>query len=211
VSRFSQAISEGDGISVIPLLEGDVAGLAVLAEEAGAEAVAVWSLEDVAAVRSQCSLPVLVRDPQLVLDEELRSLSTGDADACVLVYERFASDEDLIERLYERLTDERADCVVDVRDEEQLEEALERVDPEVILISEREADEEKEDLERTLDLLPDVPAGKLVISEAGLVAREQVVALERAGVDAVLVGAGFLRDPDFAAALAELTGRAEAL
>jgi indole-3-glycerol phosphate synthase len=207
VSRFSQAISEGDGISVIPLLEGDVAELAVLAEEAGAEAVAVWSLDDVAAVRSQCSLPVLVRDPQLVLDEELRALSTGDADACVLVYERFSSEEDLIERLYERLNDESADCVVDVRDEEQLEEALERVDPEVILISEREAEEDQEDLERTLDLLPDVPAGKLVISEAGIVAREQVVALERAGVDAILVGADFLRDPDFAAALAELTGR----
>ena len=37
VSRFSQAISEGDGISVIPVLEGDVEALAALAEQAGAE------------------------------------------------------------------------------------------------------------------------------------------------------------------------------
>jgi indole-3-glycerol phosphate synthase len=207
VSRFSQAISEGDGISVIPLLEGDVGALAALAEEAGAEAVAVWSLDDVAPVRSQCSLPVLVREPKVVLDEELPLLSSGDADACVLAYERFGGDEDLLERLYESLVGESADCVVDVRDEEQLEEVLDRVDPEVILISERDAEKDSDDLERTLDLLPDVPAGKLVISEAGIVAREQVVALERAGVDAILVGAGFLREPDFAGALAELTGR----
>ena len=63
-------------------------------------------------------------------------------------------------------------------------------------------------LERTLDLLADVPAGKLVISEARVRAREQVVALENAGVDAILVGAESLRSSsDFASALAELTGR----
>ena len=39
MSRFSQAISEGDGISVIPVLAGDVEALAAQAEEAGAEAI----------------------------------------------------------------------------------------------------------------------------------------------------------------------------
>jgi indole-3-glycerol phosphate synthase len=81
------------------------------------------------------------------------------------------------------------------------------VDPEIILISERKPDKNEEALERTLDLLPEVPAGKLVISEASIVAREQVVALERAGVDAILVGGELLRETDFGAALAELTGR----
>ena len=41
MSRFSQAISEGDGISVIPVLDGDVEALAALAEGAGAEAIMV--------------------------------------------------------------------------------------------------------------------------------------------------------------------------
>ena len=205
MSRFSQAISEGDGISVIPLLEGDVAALAARAEEAGAEAVAVWALGDVAAVRSSCSLPVLVRSPDLALEEDLRFLSAGEADACVLAYERFGAEDDLLERVYAGLDDESADSVLEVRDEEQLEEVLERVDPDIILISEREPAEDWQELERTLDLLPDVPAGKLVISEAGVVAREQVVALERAGVDALLVGPTFLQD--FTLALAELTGR----
>lgn len=207
MSRFSQAISEGDGISVIPVLEGDVAELAALAEEAGAEAIAVWGLEDVEAVRSRCSLPVLVREPDLNIEEQLRFVSTAGADACVVAFERFSGEETLLENLYARVNVDDVECVIEVRDEEELQETLERVDPEVILISERGPAQDWQELERTLDLLPDVPAGKLVVSEAGVVAREQVVALERAGVDAILVGAGFLREPDFAAALAELTGR----
>jgi indole-3-glycerol phosphate synthase len=41
-----------------------------------------------------------------------------------------------------------------------------------------------------LDLLPDVPAGKLAIAELGSTTRDEVDALERAGVDAVLVSTG---------------------
>ena len=56
MSRFAQAISEGDGISIVPLLEGDVAELAELAEAAGAEAVAVSRPQDVAAGRGRTGL-----------------------------------------------------------------------------------------------------------------------------------------------------------
>jgi indole-3-glycerol phosphate synthase len=194
MGRFSQAISEGDGISVVPMLEGDVAGLAALAESGGAEAVAVWTPDEVERARGQTGLPVLVRRP------------SAGADACLFAVRELVEGEES-ERLYGSLVGEGVDCVVQVRDEDELEEALERVDPEIILISERDPEEDEEDLERTLDLLPDVPAGKLVISESRVNVREQVIALERAGVDAVLVGAEVLRSTDFSAALAELTGR----
>jgi len=195
MGRFSQAISEGDGISIIPMLEGDVAELAALAEEAGAEAIAVWSADDIERARAETALPILARG------------SKGSADACLFAF-RELLDHGEAEELYLSLAREGIDCVLEVSNDEELEEALERIDPEIILISEREPDEGLEELERTLDLLPDVPAGKLVISEAHIVAREQVVALERAGVDAILVGGDFLRSsPDFASALAELTGR----
>lgn len=201
MGRFIQAISEGDGISIVPLLEGEVAELAALAEGAGAEAVAVWSPDEVERARSQTSLPVLVRAPRVEPSE------APDADACTVSFDALA-EEDLLEGVYAVLRTQGIDCVVEVRDDEQLEEALERVDPEIFLISEREPEQQWEEMERTLDLLPDVPAGKLVISEARIVAREQVVALERAGVDAILVGGEFLRhSSDFASALAELTGR----
>ena len=201
MSRFSQAISEGDGISVIPVLDGDVEGLAALAEEAGAEAIMVRA-DDVARARSSSGLPIVTRDG------DPRSVCDAGGDALVLAFEATAEDDEL-EGLYGLARELGLDCPVDVQDEEALEEALERVDPDIVLISERELGADEEDLERTLDLLADVPAGKLVVSDARIVSREQVLALERAGVDAILVR-DLARDPDFAAALEELVRGPEA-
>jgi indole-3-glycerol phosphate synthase len=199
MGRFSQAISEGDGISVIPMLQGDVEELAVLAEAAGAEAVAV-AASDVERVRSRTGLPIIARGG------DLRTVAIAGADAWVLRFEPDA--EEALTESYVLARDLALDCAVEVRDEEALENVLERADPDILLISERGLEDDEEDLERTLDLLPDVPAGKLVISQSRVREREQVVALERAGVDAILVEADFLRvAPDFASALAELTGR----
>lgn len=201
MSRFSEAISEGDGISVIPLLQGEVASLAALAEEVGAEAVAVRA-EDVPAVRARTGLPILARggDPEAV--------ASAGADAVIVRYED-ASDDGRLEALYAAAYDLGLDFAVEVREEEALEEALERIDPEIVLISERELEDEDEDLELTLDLLADVPAGKLVVSEARVGSRDQVLALERAGVDAILVH-GLAGAPDFGAVLEELVHGSEA-
>ena len=62
------------------------------------------------------------------------------------------------------------------------------------------------DIERTFELLPDVPAGKTVVSESGFHSREQLDELERVGVDAVLVGEALMRAPDIEAACRALTG-----
>jgi indole-3-glycerol phosphate synthase len=195
MSRFSQAISEGDGISIIPALAGDVGTLAELAEAAGAEAVAV-DAADVERARARTVLPIIARQ------SDPRALSEAGADACIVVFGA-VPDALGLEDVYALVREVGLDCAVDVRDEDELESALERVDPDIVLISERQLERSEDDLERTLDLLADVPAGKLVISEARVIAREQVVALERAGVDAVLVpelGAG----SGFSAALEEL-------
>ena len=97
------------------------------------------------------------------------------------------------------------DCAFDVRDEAQLEEVLERVDPEILVISERDPEKGETELERTLDLLPDVPVGKLVVSESRVTTRDQGPRARAAGVDAVLLG----DDPAsaFPHGLSELTGR----
>jgi indole-3-glycerol phosphate synthase len=201
LSRFSQAISEGDGISVIPLLGGDVARLASLAEDAGAEAVAVSTVADAERAREQTGLPILVRSGTP------REVAECGGHAFVLVFEHVEDEGEALEDLYALARDLDLDCAVDVRDEDELAAALERLDPDIILISEREPDKDEEALERTLDLLPDVPAGKLVISDGPVSVREQVVALERAGVDAILVESDFLAEPGFTATLGELTGR----
>jgi indole-3-glycerol phosphate synthase len=204
VSRFSQAISEGDGISVIPVLEGDVGELAALAEQAGAEAIAVTA-HYAADVRTATALPLVVDD--IRTETELSRLVQAGADGCTIVFDLEAGEGELIDDLYPAVASLDLDCAVEVRDEDALADVLERVDPEMLIIASARVDDEDE-LEHVLDLLPDIPAGKLVIARARLpITREQVVALERAGVDGIFVGAKVLREPDFAAALAELTGR----
>ncbi len=206
MGRFSQAISEGDGISVVPVLEGDVEELARQAEAAGAEALAVWSEADAERARAATTLPILVRESGARYDADVGLVGVPDSDACVLRYERHV-DDPLLPDLHFALVESGVDCVVDVRDEEELQDALERLDPEILMISERDRERDEDHLERALDLLPDVPAGKLVVAESGMIMREQALALERAGIDAVLVGAGLVRGSDFAARVAELTGR----
>ena len=204
MGRFSQAISEGDGISIIPVLHGDVGELAALVEEAGAEAVAVWTPDEAERARSRTSLPVLVREANVAVDPDLGVAGVPSADACIVVYEAFA-DEEVFEEVHSALVEGGLDCVVDVRDEDELERALERVDPDIVLISRSATSDEADELERALDLLADVPAGKLVVAESGALSREQVVALERAGVDALLVH-DLVGAPDFSLAVEELVG-----
>jgi len=172
--RLSQAISEGDGISVIATVAD--AGAAEAAETQGAEAIALGG--SVPDVRTATSLPVLW----------LPASDPADADACVVVVEE--SDGDSLEERYHAAVERGLECVVDVRTEEELELALERIEPEIFLISPRGGDGDDDPLERVLDLLPDVPAGKLAIADVPGADRETVVALERAGFDAVLVAVG---------------------
>ena len=205
MGRFTQAISEGDGISVIPELDGDIADLAALAEEAGAEAVAV-SVHNAGAARAATSLPIVVDglgDPR-----EVDALAQAAVEGCVTAYDLDAGEGELLDHLYPAVDVLGIDCAIEVRESEDVAAILERFDPQIfVAASPRPGDEDE--LEHVLDLLADVPAGKLVVARARRpVAREQIVALERAGVDAVLLGGESLRTwSDFGAAVSELTGR----
>ena len=62
------------------------------------------------------------------------------------------------------------------------------------------------DIERTFDLLSDVPAGKTVVSESGYSTRNELDSLEDVGVDAVLIGETLMRADDVEEACRRLTG-----
>jgi hypothetical protein len=164
--RLSQRISEGDGIAIIVCVN-DADG-ARDAEEQGAKAVAVYGVID--GIRDATSLPLLW----------IGAGTPSEADAV-----RIRPEEETVDHL---------ECVVDVRDDEELEAALERLDPEIFLLSSREIDEDADPLDAVLELLPDVPAGKLAIAQVDVGNRDEVLALERAGIDAVLVPARHIGD-----------------
>ena len=178
--RFSQAISEGDGISVIVDVT-DVEGARAAASQ-GAEAVAIERA--VADLRDVTELPVLWR----TTGSPSEALLAG-ADAWVISVESAGEDGEWLVRQHAEALELGLDCVVEVRSEEELELALERLDPEILLFSVGNEDN-ADALRRALDLLPDLPAGKLAVAEVPVSDREQVIELERAGVDAVIVGAG---------------------
>ena len=99
--------------------------------------------------------------------------------------------------------------LVEVHDEEELDCALEQIDADVIGINNRNLADFSVDIERTFELLVDIPAGKTVVSESGFHSREQLDELERVGVDGVLVGESLMRAADPEAALRALTGADE--
>jgi indole-3-glycerol phosphate synthase len=171
--RFSQAISEGDGISVIVDVDGPEA--ARTAEADGAEAIVVR--EVLPGIREATELPILWCGGGTSEDAQ-----RAGADAVLVVAEQNDDDGGGLDALAAHAAELGLDLVVSVANEEVLERVLELNDPETFHLA-------TEDLERALELLTDVPVGKLAIAEASQVTREQVVELERRGVDAVIVPA----------------------
>ena len=93
--------------------------------------------------------------------------------------------------------------LVEVHDEQELERALD-VDAEILGLNNRDLTDFTVDIERTYELLSDVPAGKTVVSESGFSTREQLDDLDRVGIDAVLVGETLMRADDIEAACRNL-------
>lgn len=134
------------------------------AEEQGAKALAVD--RSVSGLRASTTLPVLC----------LEGADPADADAVAI-------------RPGGKWVD-GLEIVMEVHDEDELEEALEGHDPEIFLISPHNGDVDA--LALALELLPDIPAGKLAIADVAVGDRADVLELERAGFDAVLVAPGHI-------------------
>ena len=201
MGRFSQAISEGDGISIVPVLTAEVAVVAGAAEDAGAEAIAVSTAEAQAA-RGATTLPLVV-DGGIHDRSNMERAASQGADGWIAVVDSDEGEGEHVDELLPIALGLGVDCAIEVWDAENLADVLDRFDPEILVIAHPRSDNAEEELEYILDLLPDVPAGKLVIARVrSEMLPEQVIALERAGVDAVLVGADV-----FSEVLAELTGR----
>jgi indole-3-glycerol phosphate synthase len=176
--RFSHAIAEGDGISVVAAVEEPDAARA--AEAQRAEALVVHG--DPARLRGATGLPILWRSDAAI------DSAAHVADAVTLRLPEEEDDQEPAQRRHEDALAAGLDCAVEVRSEEELELALEVLDPEIFLLAPPQSDEE-ERLEAVLELLAAVPAGKLAIADLAVTTEDEVYELERAGVDAVIVHA----------------------
>lgn len=161
--RLSHAISHGEGISLI--VEVDGADAARGAEAAGATAVVVRRGSDARLVYEATALPLVVYERD----------SFEFAAACIVR----ANVEELDLR-------DDLEIIFRVETDDELEAVLERHDPEILLL--HRSGDEAESVNGALELLADVPAGKLAIASVWEPRPDELSKLERAGVDAVLAG-----------------------
>ena len=181
---------------------GGAAALSILTEEQNFGG----SLDDLREARTATGLPIIRKD-FIVEPYQVYETAAVGADALLLIVAAL-NDHDLAD-LYALALDLDLDVLVEIHDEAELERALEVADADVIGINNRDLTDFSVDINRTIELLSDVPAGKTVVSESGLHDREQIDELERVGVDAVLVGEGLMRAPDIEAACRALAGVAD--
>lgn len=180
---------------------GGAAAISVLTEEAHFGG----SLADLREARATTDLPILRKDftvdPYMVYEAR-----AAGADAILLVVGSVRPKK--LGELYRLADDLDLDAIVEVHKDDELEVALE-IDADVIGINNRDLVDFSVDIDRTFDLLADVPAGKVVVSESGIFNRSQIEQLEGVGVDAVLVGEVLMRAEDPELALRELTNSEE--
>lgn len=190
--------------------DADVGELVRAYERGGAVAISVLtderhfggSLADLERARAEIDLPILRKDFTVDRYQLYESKAAG-ADAVLLVMRTLAPAE--LDALHAEARAIDLDAVVEVHTGPELEAALD-LDVDVIGVNNRDLGDFSVDLRRTFELLPDVPAGKTVVSESGIVSRADVEELEAIGVDAVLVGETLMRAFDPEAAVRELVG-----
>ena len=176
----------GEEISFVLRIGAPDAALIETAEAAGVAGLAVPG-DAVPPGLEDTWLPVLHKgvliDPYQLYESRL-----GGADGVVLIAGAFDREDDRFAEMQAVAMQLGLDVVVEVADEEELELALELLDPDSFLIQNVRNGGEDPEFEHIFSLLEEVPAGKVVLSEGGIRHRDQVLALESAGVDAAVLG-----------------------
>jgi indole-3-glycerol phosphate synthase len=160
--------------------------------------------EHLQAARAACRLPVLRKD--FIVDAyQIYEARNWGAD-CLLLIVAALSDAAL--REFAGLARELdLDVLVEVHDGDELQRAL-ALPVELIGINNRNLRSFETRIETTLDLLPQLPPDRLVVTESGIRTPAEVARLRAAGVNAFLVGETFMRAADPGAALQELFNHA---
>jgi indole-3-glycerol phosphate synthase len=156
--------------------------------------------EHLARARATCALPVLRKDFVVEPWQVYESRAMG-ADCILLIAGALARQD--MQGLEGAAMSLGMAVLVEVHSGEELESALTLQTP-LIGINNRDLRTFETRLETTLELLPRIPAGRLVVTESGIGSRADVDRMRKGGVGAFLVGEAFMRAPNPGAALAYL-------
>jgi indole-3-glycerol phosphate synthase len=197
-SPSAGSLSEGADLhAIVDAYErGGASALSVLTEGPNFEG----SLADLRAARAASGLPILRKD--FIVDPyQLHEARAAGADAVLLIVA--ALDQEELASLHELATKLGLDVLVEVHDRLELRRAA-SIGARLIGVNNRDLRDFTVDVQRTSQLLGEMPEGAIVVSESGITAPGQLGELERQGVSAVLVGETLMRAPDPQRALTAL-------
>jgi indole-3-glycerol phosphate synthase len=205
IRPFTESVA-GEEISFVVRVKAAEAAVCELAETAEVDALAA-AHEPLTGLAAMTQLPLLLTD--MVVDRyQLFEARLAGAGGVILIAAAFEDDHDQLGDLYGLAGDLGLDVIVEVAAEQEIDQVLDLLDPDSFLIRNRGEDGDGAvDFERTFSLLEEVPAGMMVVSQGGIRDREAVVELERAGVDAAILGPWAVAG-DLADTLAMLRGDA---
>jgi len=150
--------------------------------------------------RGACAIPALRKE--FIVDEyQVVESRTLGADAILLIVA--ALDDARLADLEACARAYGMDVLAEVHDALELDRALKLATP-LIGINNRNLRTFNVSLHTTIELLPRIPADRVVVTESGILAQRDVAQMRRHGVHAFLVGEAFMRAPDPGAALTAL-------
>ena len=152
--------------------------------------------------RGAATLPCLRKDFTLDPYQVVEARVIG-ADCILLIMAALTDDE--ARGLAEIAGDLELDVLVEVHDQAELDRAL-RLDAKLIGVNNRNLKTLAIDLGTTEALAPNVPDGRLMVSESGLYSHDDLQRMADAGARCFLVGESLMREADVAAATRKLLG-----
>jgi indole-3-glycerol phosphate synthase len=150
--------------------------------------------------RASCDLPVLRKDFLIDVYQVYESRAMG-ADAILLIA-ACLNDAQMVEMEAVARSLDMA-VLVEVHDRAELDRAL-NLKTRLVGINNRNLKTFEVSLQTTLDMLPAVPADRLLVTESGILSADDVKRMREAHVNAFLVGEAFMRATEPGEALAKL-------
>jgi indole-3-glycerol phosphate synthase len=220
---FEKALADGKGIRLIAEVKKASPSKGVIREDfdpvdiaktyarSGAHCLSVLTekqyfqgkLEYLGDIRKAVGLPLLRKD--FIIDEyQIVESRAAGADAVLLI--AACLERRQIEDLSNIAKEAGLDVLVESHTYKELDRAL-LAGASLVGINNRDLQSFSVTLQTTVDLLKDIPQDRTVVSESGIMTREDVLRLQQAGVDAVLVGESLLREKNIGKKVKELLGK----
>ena len=220
---FEKALSQAGGIRLIAEVKKASPSKGVIREDfdpveiaktyarSGADCLSVLTekkyfqgkLEYLSGIRKAVELPLLRKD-FIVEEYQILEARAAGADAVLLI--AACLDRRQLEDLLHAAQESGLDVLVESHTYKELDRSL-AAGATLVGINNRDLQSFSVNLQTTLDLLTDIPEDRTVVSESGIRTRDDVVKLEKAGVDAILVGESLMREKDIGKKVKELLGK----